>query len=61
MNDFKQLREEFHDLLKSKHDAGILKLLNVGTDNPREHHWRFRIPNGEIITVAIQKEQAPTE
>ena len=53
MTEFEKLVEELQGLLRLKHDVGRLKLLNVGTDRPGEHHWRFKVPSGEIITICI--------
>lgn len=54
---FQQLHQELHALMMSKHDARDVKLLNVGTDNPREYHWRFKTPDGEIVNVSVTKER----
>lgn len=53
---FEELRDELHALMMFKRQARELKLLNAGTNDPREHHWRFRTSSGEIITISIEKE-----
>lgn len=48
---------ELDVLLKGKHhNTKSVRLLNVGTSNAREHHWRFRTTDGEIVTITIEKE-----
>lgn len=47
---------ELDQLFKAKHAAKEIRLLNVGTNNPHEHHWRFRTKSGEIVNVSATKE-----
>ncbi len=51
-----QIREDLHQLMKRKHDARELRLLNVGTDHSGEHHWRFRTPSGQVVVLKIEIE-----
>lgn len=54
---FDQLVEELHALVQGNLAMNRrIRLLNVGTANPREHHWRFRTSLGEIVTITIEKE-----
>lgn len=57
MTEFERLQEELHLLMKLKHEDRDVKLLNVGTDHSNEHHWRFRVPSGQIITLKLEKEK----
>ena len=57
MTEFEQLQEELHRLLKLKHEARNVKLLNVGTDHRGEHHWRFKAPSGQILTLTLEIEK----
>lgn len=50
---FENLRDALHGLLRSKHADHDVRLLNVGSDRPLEHHWRIRTSSGEIVTVRI--------
>lgn len=57
VSDFKALREWLHEVMKVKADGKELVLLNVGTNNHREYHWRFRLPSGEIVNVSAEREE----
>ncbi len=50
------LRDELYWLMKLKHDARELTLLNVGTDREGEYHWRFRTASGQIILLKMEVE-----
>lgn len=47
------LRDGFRELFQQERDV---KLLNVGTNSPSEYHWRFRLPDGTIVNVSVNKE-----
>lgn len=57
MSDYQALTVELHALMKAKHENKELKLLNVGTDNPDEQHWRCRTLSGEIINISMRREK----
>lgn len=44
-------------LVRLKHDARELRLLNAGTDRPGEHHWRFVVSSGRIVMLRVEAER----
>lgn len=50
------IQKELHQFMRLKHDARELTFLNVGTNHSGEHHWRFRTPAGQIVTLKIEIE-----
>lgn len=60
MSEIFKLAEWLDDLLKEKHTHKTIKLLNVGSNNHREYHWRFRMPTGEILEIKLEEETETT-
>ena len=54
---FDETVAELDAVLKAKHNNRELKLLNVGSDNRDEYHWRFRNPSGEIVSLSVTREK----
>lgn len=57
MTNFDAAVAEIHAFMKAKHSNKELKLLNVGSNNHDEHHWRFRSPSGEIVNLSVTREK----
>lgn len=55
--EFDSLREDIDRIVKRIRATGDLKLLNVGTDRPDEHHWRFRTACGQIVMLTMERER----
>jgi len=55
MTELDQLVAIFHRWLYRKHNTKAIKLLNVGSDNHKEYHWRFR-KAGQIFNISITLE-----
>ena len=61
MRDFDKTVAELHVVMKAKHANKEVKLLNFGTNNPNEHHWRFRSPSGEIVNLSVTRESGDAD
>lgn len=56
-NDFERFYEALDEVLyEAHHEMKDIRILNKGTHNSRHYYWRFRAPDGTVMTVTIERD-----